>query len=97
MEKTKDFFVFRAVNGNNYDGTAFINSLPDSAVFVTVDELTAIGWGLLLEKEQIERIQVRCIRDKRTLEIINQFPPASMGIDGIPLVEAVILPTDIIS
>jgi len=88
--------VWRAVGGNQncYTPDCLASKIRSDAIFVAPDELTAIGWAIVLGKSQVVALEVARIFDKRMREI-TEFPEAYSGIDGVPLREAVVLSEDI--
>ena len=89
--------VWRAIGGkqSNYNADCFAKKTRSDSIFVAPDEITAIGWAVVLGKTNVTTLNVKCIRDKK-MRVIEKFPVAYSGIEDIPLREAVILPEDIL-
>lgn len=110
--------VWRAVGGQNFieaskptdsdysdSGLYSIKARESGAVFVCPDELQALAWALSLEKSDIIEMEVSCIRDRQTLEVVSDFTKTSSWIQisgryeifaEMQLLEAVVLPSDIV-
>ena len=87
---------------------AFNQLLWDSgAICVAPDEIHALGWGISLEgKHSIECLEVRCIRNRDTLEVAESFTSTIVHVTlsgqreryrELCLYEAVVLAGDIVS
>lgn len=92
VEKDRDIFSRSTLN--------LTNSPIDGELYVTDCELAAIGWAIALKLQfpiiyEIEVTKV-FLCGKEKIESLDFPQSASMGIDGIPLRQALINPQDII-
>jgi len=109
--------VWRAIGGGDYvtrkpqelsfeeSGCHSHSVMESGAIFVAPDELQALAWAIALDKYDFVEMEVSCIRDRSTLEVIEEFTPSIVYITvsgrkdryrEIQLHEAVVLPGDVL-